>query len=181
MKNLLLTALSFLLLMSASAQDDSEVDLVKLAQETKSASIRFKQEISEVEYNSDFEKSISVSFRVDTFLVEDFLMRRMEVDFSTMAMTDAFYQAENEYEKLINKYYQILYNKLNAEDKLTLKSAHDKWVSFKTAENDLTEKLAAEEYSGGGSYVIIGIAYENMLLNKSRATAYYQKLLGIIM
>jgi hypothetical protein len=54
-------------------------------------------------------------------------------------------------------------------------------MSFKTAENDLTEKLANEEYSGGGSYVIIGIAYERMLLNKSRATAYYEKLLGIVM
>ena len=85
------------------------------------------------------------------------------------------------HEKLINKYYQILYNKLNEADKQSLKLTHDKWMSFKTAENDLTEKLANEEYSGGGSYVIIGIAYERMLLNKSRATAYYEKLLGIVM
>jgi hypothetical protein len=179
MKNLILFAFFLGSICYASAQD--YVDLAKLQLATKNASLTFKQEVSGIEYNSDFEKSTSVSFRVDTFLVEDFLLRRLEVDFSTMSMADAYYQAEMEYEKLINKYYQILNNKLNAEDKLTLKSAHDKWMSFKTAENDLTEKLANEEYSGGGSYVIIGIAYERMLLNKSRATAYYEKLLGILM
>jgi len=181
MKNLLLIVLLFGQLSNAFAQEEGEVDLVKLQQETKSASIKFKQQLSAIEYNSDFEKSTSISFRVDTFLVEDFLLRRLEVDFSTMSMADAYYQAEMEYEKLINKYYQILNNKLNAEDKLTLKSAHDKWMSFKTAEIELTEKLSNEEYSGGGTYIILGIAYDNMLLNKSRAIAYYEKLLGIVM
>ena len=53
----------------ASAQDDAE--LAKLKQATKNASVKFKQEVSAIEYNSDFEKSTTVSFRVDTFLVED--------------------------------------------------------------------------------------------------------------
>jgi len=181
MKYLLLTALFFGQFFNALAQDDSEVDLVKLQQETKNASIKFKQQLSALAYNSDFEKSTSISFRVDTFLIQDFVNRRLEADFSTPGMADAYSQAEKEYEKLVNKYYQILYNKLNEVDKQSLKLTHDKWMSFKTAENDLTEKLSNEEYSGGGSYVIIGIAYERMLLNKSRATAYYEKLLGIIM
>ena len=181
MKHLLFIGLFFISIINIQAQDEPVIDLVKLQQETKNASIKFKQQLSALEYNSDFEKSTSISFRVDTFLVEDFLLRRLEVDFSTMSMADAYYQAEMEYEKLINKYYQILYNKLNEADKQSLKLTHDKWMSFKTAENDLTEKLANEEYSGGGSYVIIGIAYERMLLNKSRATAYYEKLLGIVM
>ena len=181
MKHLLFIGLFFISIINIQAQDEPVIDLVKLQQETKNASIKFKQQLSALEYNSDFEKSTSISFRVDTFLVEDFLLRRLEIDFSTMAMADAYYQAEMEYEKLINKYYQILYNKLNEADKQSLKITHDKWMSFKTAENDLTEKLANEEYSGGGSYVIIGIAYERMLLNKSRATAYYEKLLGIVM
>jgi hypothetical protein len=179
MKNIILFTFFLGSICCASAQD--YVDLAKLQQATKNASLKFKQEVSAIEYNSDFEKSTSVSFRVDTFLVEDFLLRRLEADFSTMSMADAYYQAEMEYEKLINKYYQILYTKLNAEDKLTLKSAHDKWVSFKTAEIELTEKLSNEEYSGGGTYIILGIAYDKMLLNKSRAIAYYEKLLGIVM
>ena len=181
MKHLLFIGLFFISIINIQAQDEPVIDLVKLQQETKNACIKFKQQLSALEYNSDFEKSTSISFRVDTFLVEDFLLRILEIDFSTMAMADAYYQAEMEYEKLINKYYQILYNKLNEADKQSLKLTHDKWMSFKTAENDLTEKLANEEYSGGGSYVIIGIAYERMLLNKSRATAYYEKLLGIVM
>ena len=93
MKYLLLITLFFGQFFNALAQDDSEVDLVKLQQETKSASIKFKQQLSAIEYNSDFEKSTSISFRVDTFLVEDFLLRRLEIDFSTMAMADAYYQA----------------------------------------------------------------------------------------
>jgi hypothetical protein len=40
-------------------------------------------------------------------------------------MADAYSQAEKEYEKLVNKYYQILYNKLNEVDKQSLKLTHD--------------------------------------------------------
>lgn len=179
MKNIILFTFLFGSICCAFAQDDAE--LAKLKQATKNASVKFKQEVSAIEYNSDFEKSTTVSFRVDTFLVEDFLSRRLEVDFSTMSMVDAYYQAEMEYEKLVNKYYQMLYNKISDSDKPTLKLAHEKWGSFKNAEIELIEKLSNEEYSGGGSYIAIGVIYEKMLLNKERAIAYYEKLLGIVM
>jgi hypothetical protein len=181
MKHLLFIGFFTISILNTLAQDEPVVDLVKLQQETKNASIKFKQQLSVLEYNSDFEKSTTISFRVDTFLIEDLITRRMEIDFSIISTTDAYVQAENEYLKLVNKYYQILYNKLSEEDKPALKTAHENWLTFRAAENALTELLSKDEYSGGGAYAAIGVLFENTQINKTRAKNYYDKLIGIVM
>ena len=181
MKHLLFIGLFFISIINIQAQDEPVIDLVKLQQETKNASIKFKQQLSALEYNSDFEKSTTISFRVDTFLIEDLITRRMEIDFSIISTTDAYVQAENEYLKLVNKYYQILYNKLSVEDRQSLQTAHENWLAFRTAENTLSELLSKDEYSGGGAYAAIGVLFENTQLNKARAKDYYEKLIGIVM
>lgn len=181
MKHLLFLVFFFIAFLNILAQDEPVIDLVKLQQETKNASIKFKQQLSALEYNSDFEKSTTISFRVDTFLIEDLITRRMEIDFSIISTTDAYVQAENEYLKLVNKYYQILYNKLSVEDRQSLQTAHENWLAFRTAENTLSELLSKDEYSGGGAYAAIGVLFENTQLNKARAKDYYEKLIGIVM
>jgi hypothetical protein len=181
MKYLLLITLFFGQFFNALAQDDSEVNLVKLQQESKSASLKFKQQLSAIEYDNDFEKSTSISFRVDTFLVEDFLLRRLEYAESTKDMKEAFNQAEAEYEKLIDKYFAILYNKVNATDKQAVRSNHESWIAYEIAEIALMRVLYKEDYTGGGTIQSINYAAELMHLKKERAIAYYEKLLGILM
>ena len=181
MKNLLLIVLLFGQFCNAFAQEEGGVDLVKLQQETKSASIKFKQQLSALEYNSDFEKSTSISFRVDTFLVEDFLSRRLEYAESTKDMKEAFNQAEAEYEKLINKYYQLLYNKVNEIDKQAVKSNNESWIAYETSEISLMRILYKEEYTGGGTIQSINYAADLMHLKKARTIACYEKLLNFMM
>lgn len=181
MKNILFLTFFIGSFFSTIAQDEPETDHVKLQQDTKNASVKFKQQISALEYNSDFEKSTSISFRVDTFLIQDFLNRRLEFDYTTRDMTEAFNQAKEEYEKLINKYYQILYNKVNETDKQAVKSNHESWIAYETAEIALMRILYKEDYTGGDSIQSINYAADLMHLKKERALSYYKKLLGFQM
>jgi hypothetical protein len=66
-------------------------------------------------------------------------------------------------------------------DRQDVKSNRESWIAYKSSEIALMRVLYKEEYTGGGTSQSINYAAELMHLNKSRATAYYEKILGIIM
>ncbi len=56
-----------------------------------------------------------------------------------------------EYDKLMNKFYGRLIQKLSAEDKKTLQSSQRNWLSFRDREKEVIELMGKEEYTGGGT------------------------------
>ncbi|HSY61287.1 MAG TPA: lysozyme inhibitor LprI family protein [Cytophaga sp.] len=66
-------------------------------------------------------------------------------------MVQATNEAEKEYDLLLNKYYKLLLNKLESNDKAILQEAQRNWIKFRDSEVALIHLLSDEKYSGGGT------------------------------
>ena len=66
-------------------------------------------------------------------------------------MTNAVYELEKGYDKLLNKYYKILYAKLKPEDKEEFKKSQSNWIKFRDSERIMIGIVSQDEYSGGGT------------------------------
>ncbi len=152
---------------SETMEDDSLDKLVAV----------LKHDLEQKEYLSDFEKEISISFQLDTFRIEKQLQKNIEKDSSTAGMVQAAYDAEKNYDLLLNKYYQVLLNKLNASDREALKLAQRNWVYFRDSERKLSNGLVKEEYSGGGSLQRLVVAADYLDLTKKRVVDLHKYLL----
>lgn len=94
---------------------------------------------------------LMTEFMVDTFRIESIGRAKMEVDYSTQGMNQAIYESAAEYDKLMNKFYGRLIQKLSAEDKKTLQSSQRNWLSFRDKEKEVIELMGKEDYTGGGT------------------------------
>ena len=125
------------------------------------------------DYISDFEKVNEVGFTIDTFKIEQMLTMRLDVDFTTFSMIEAITDAENAYDKLLNKYYQILKKKLSEEDQEALKKTQLNWIKFRDSEKTLNVIISMPQYSGGGTMHDITVAFENFEITKQRVLEIY--------
>jgi len=151
----------------------TESDLAKFKQEIQIESIKLRENLLNKDYLSDFEKQISVNFQVDTFKIERLLSKRISIDYSTTGMVTATFDSEKEYDKLLNKYYQILLKKLNESDKEILKKSEKNWLQFRESERKLNLEIAKEQYSGGGTIQSVIIASGYVELTKKRLLEIY--------
>lgn len=94
---------------------------------------------------------LMTEFMVDTFRIESIVRAKMEIDYSTQGINQAIYESAMEYDKLMNKFYGRLIQKLSAEDKKTLQSSQRNWLSFRDREKEVIELMGKEEYTGGGT------------------------------
>ena len=117
----------------------------KYKQEIQKESIKLRQELLKKGYLSDFDKQVSIDFQIDTFVIEKLLSKRISIDYSTAGMTKATYDSEIEYDKLLNKYYQILIKKLNDSDKEILKQSQRNWIQYRDSERKLNNEIAKDD------------------------------------
>jgi uncharacterized protein YecT (DUF1311 family) len=110
-----------------------------------------RDELNKNEYHSEFEKLTCIDFIIDTFKIEQLLALKFENDYTTQGMSDAMIEAEKSYDVLLNKYYKILLNKLDEEEKETLKLAQRNWIAFRDSERKLYVTISLPKYSGGGT------------------------------
>lgn len=92
-----------------------------------------------------------IEFAVDTFKIEQLLNRKLEVDYSTAGMNRAMDDRTEQYDKLMNKYYNRVMKYLSEKDKKVLIATQRNWVNFRDSEQKLIYTLTKDEYSGGGS------------------------------
>lgn len=91
------------------------------------------------------------TLKVDTFMIERYIDLRMETDYSTQGMNQTIYEAEKRYDKLLNKYYKALLEKLQGEDKKVLIETQKSWIAFKNNEIKLIGTVFSDKYTGGGT------------------------------
>ncbi len=109
-----------------------------------------------------------ISFSVDTFLIQQVLLRRMNIDYSTAGMNLSILEMTSSYDQLMNKYYTRLLKMLNQEDKTVLIRTQKAWLSFRDAESELIKTIAKDKYSGGGTIQsnIISSAYADLIVKR---------------
>ena len=143
MKIRLITAIVALLLCSLAYSQSP-----KKVQNTVDKEVKAYRKV--LEKNGDYD-SLMIAFSIDTFKVEHTFSATIADMVNSPQILDAVYQATAEYDKLLNKYYNMLLVKLKSEDKKALLKAQKAWLSFRDAEQNLIGVMSAEQYSGGGS------------------------------
>ena len=159
-----------------SPKEISDADLVKYKQEIQTESLKLKQELLKKDYSTDFDKQVSIDFQIDTFLIEKLLSKRISIDYSTPGITEAVYDSEIQYDKLLNKYYQSLLKKLKDSDKEILKRSQRNWIQYRDIERKLNSEIAKEEYSGGGTIQRIIVVSRYAEITKDRVIELFNYL-----
>lgn len=121
-----------------------------------------KRKLEKLEVDSSL-----IEFMIDTFRVERFSSRCMELNYSDFAMRDVDYTEAHLYDSLMNKYYKKLLNLLKGEDKKALIQAQKAWLAFRDAEVKLIDKVT--EYSSGGTMQVLAesSAYLDMVQRRT--------------
>ena len=127
---------------------------------TEEDSVRIEMTIAnEIEQLEDSLRSLDrfyidkefIEFTADTFAIEQRRKMKMDINWSTVGMNNATYDAEKEYDHLLNKYYQRLMGKLKQEDREILRKSQRNWIAFRDSEHEVNQMLSNWEYSGGGT------------------------------
>lgn len=121
----------------------------------------------------ELQDPVSIEFRQDTMLIEQQVANMLKKDYSTVGMANAISTLENGYDKLLNKYYQLLTNKLKEEDRTTLVEAQRSWLKFRDTEKMLIRTISSETYTGGGTMWIPVAASVAADLTKERVIDLY--------
>ena len=106
-----------------------------------------------------FEKTLSkqdmtadaIEFAIDTFRIEQILLKRIDIDYSTAGMNNSIREMESSYDKLMNKYYNKLLKILRSDDRKILIAAQKAWLVYRDAEVKLIGTITDPAYSGGGT------------------------------
>jgi uncharacterized protein YecT (DUF1311 family) len=148
----------------------------KLKLEVQKETEIFRQQLKKKENLTDFDLKVGIEFDCDTFKIERLIAKRISLDYSTSGMVEAAYDAEAEYDKLLNKYYKLLLKKLSSLDKEVLIQSQRNWIQLRDSESKLQNTLSKEEYSGGGTIQRVIIATEYLEMTKRRVVVLYNYL-----
>ncbi|MBO0591654.1 DUF1311 domain-containing protein [Cellulophaga sp. E16_2] len=136
---------SFLLI---AQREVNETDIIKFNKQIDNEIIKLKDSLRN---SNDYLSTIDLEFKSDIYRIETLAEKKIGVDNTTMGMTKAIFELEAGYDKLLNKYYQILLKKLKNEDTEKLKESQRNWITFRDSERVLIDIMAKDEYSGGGT------------------------------
>lgn len=125
---------------------------------------------------AELQDPVSIEFRQDTMMIEQQVANMLKKDYSTVGMANAISTLESGYDKLLNKYYQLLRDKLKDEDRNSLIEAQRNWLKFRDTEKTLIRTISSETYTGGGTMWIPVAASVAADLTKDRVIDLYHYL-----
>lgn len=99
--------------------------------------------------------ALKKEFTADTARVET--AYRNAPNFSTLEMVEGLYNLEVGYDQLLNKYYKILLNHLNEDNKKALIATQRNWIQLRDSDRELVTALHRQTYDEGGGGTIWGI------------------------
>lgn len=147
---------------------------------TKSDSIQIElklnksiQQLKHESQGSEYLDELSTLFKLDTFRIEERQKLKLEIDYSTAGMVSSAFDAMDEYDVLLNKYYSLLLKKLNEEGKTALRESQRNWIQFRDSELELNQLLTDEYYSGGGTIQRVIYASRALETTKHRVIELY--------
>ncbi len=123
--------------------------------------------------------NLSEQFEADTARVEQQTREFAEKDYSTLGMIETSLFYEEEYDKLLNKYYKLLYNSLDDEGKKVLKATQLNWIKLRDSEKLLVNELYQSTYEkmGGGTIWRVIAADARADITRRRVIELYNYLM----
>lgn len=160
-------------------EEVTEADLKLFEQKIESKLPSLKQNLSKRNFANDGEKALIYEYEIATFKINERMQMIREKDYSTQGMINMAYEVETEYDKMLNKYYKILMNKLSDVDKESLKRAQQNWIKFRDSERNLNDVLSKDDYTGGGTMHSIICADYRLEITKKRVAELFDYLIRI--
>lgn len=148
MKIILIIIFQFLPLFLIAQRKINKADIIKINTEIENEVLKLNDSLIKAD---KYIKPFNLEFKSDIYKIEKLADKKISIDYSTAVMTDAVYELEKGYDKLLNKYYKILYSKLKTEDKEKLKISQKNWIKFRDSERIMIGIVSQNEYSGGGT------------------------------
>lgn len=152
---------------SISAEDSIQIEM-KVTAAT--------QRIITNDQGSKFLTQLVHGFKTDTLKIEERMRLKLEIDYSTSGMVGAAYDAEAEYDELLNKYYKLLMSRLGETEKNALRQSQRNWIEYRDSERELNQLLTSDHYSGGGTIQRVIAASKYLDITKTRVIDLYQYL-----
>jgi uncharacterized protein YecT (DUF1311 family) len=168
-------ALNIVISFGQTGEDEKAIQKIKKQVEDQIPYQRAKI-LADDQYTND----IALEFELDTFRLERMNDLRQENDYSSPGMISAITEHTAGYDKLMNKYYNLLKSKLKPKDKAALTSAQKAWVSFRDKEEKVLKMMQDTTYSGNGAERIFDYYVGVDSLVQQRATELYQYYVTII-
>ncbi|KJD33203.1 hypothetical protein PW52_14235 [Tamlana sedimentorum] len=127
----------------------TESELINIQTQIEKDAVKLKDSLNS--NKDEFTTEYEIEIKIDLYKVNELRKRKIEIDWSTAGMSNAVYQEEKGYDKLLNKYYSILKNKLSTEDRKALTESQRNWIKFRDSERKLSSIISYDQYSGGGT------------------------------
>jgi uncharacterized protein YecT (DUF1311 family) len=128
------------------------------------------------DYNGGWIAKLEKEFYIDTFYLERLWQLEINYNGSTMGMNQATRKAETAYDKLLNKYYKMLFDQLQGKDKETLKVSQRNWLKYRDSERSVNYSINNKDYTGGGTIHSIFVTNRNTDIVKQRVIELYHYL-----
>lgn len=170
---LILTTLTFSICYGQTPRQLTETDSIQIEKKIEIKTQQLKDSLKETERPTD---NLRLEFTIDTFKIEERQRLKLDIDYSTNGMVISTLDANKEYDKLLNKYYQMLLNSLNEEDKEILKNSQRNWIVFRDSELELNGILMNDYYSGGGTIQRVFAASRVLEITRDRVIEFYHYL-----
>lgn len=98
-----------------------------------------------------------IEFKRDTAHLEQEVRDLLDKDYTTLGMIEASYYLEQGYDKLLNKYYKVLLNILNEENKTLLRTSQRNWINLRDSDKKLISGMKDQTYEAMGGGTIWGV------------------------
>lgn len=156
-----------------SQEDNKPIEVTieiqrKIRQDVGKEIPKFKQVLDKGGYNEAYKE-----FAIDTFKIERFMVKWMDMDYRDFGMRDAIYEGASMYDSVLNKYYKKLLSVLKNDDKKILIAAQRAWLNFRDNEIKLVYSISKPEYSSGGTMQQLTEASFYLDIIKQRANALF--------
>lgn len=177
MKETLLTMIALLSIPVALSQTDikqvGKNDSIRFEKIVKESTDSLKRVLTSKEYLNDAEKKVRIEFASDTFAISKRFGLYVSQDYSDYGMKTASIHLLEAYEKLLNKYYQMLLATLNPEDREILKVTQRNWIKYRESEKQLNDLVSKDNYSGGGSIQVLFVLSREIEITQNRVVEFY--------
>lgn len=181
MKQVVLVILFIYCSFIAFGQQDSPKQITpeiiqKIKSEIDQSIPAFKQSLQANGLSED-----AIAFSIDTFRIEKFAEKKIDIDYSTLGMNTTMSELIDSYDKLMNKYYNKLLNKLLPAHKRILVQAQKSWLQFRDSEKAFIGIMNYQPYTGGGTmYSNISISQYSTLIVKRTVEIfnYYNNIIN---
>ncbi|WP_243345503.1 lysozyme inhibitor LprI family protein [Parabacteroides sp. FAFU027] len=162
---------------AASPREITAQELDKYKTEIRKMAAELRQKLTKSDDFEGLNKAICIEFHTDTLYIERLMDKRISIDYSTAGMIKAAYDAETDYDKLLNKYYKYILKRLNPSDKEILKETQRCWIQYRDCERKFNSTISKDEYSGGGTMQRILVTNRDLDLTRMRVFELYDYLI----